>query len=41
MRLHENQLKLIRHLAQFNLLDYDSCLHMLDTAGTGGQVTLS
>lgn len=41
MRLHDNQLKLIRHLARFNLLDYASCLHMLDTAGTGNQVALS
>ena len=41
MRLHENQLKLIRHLARFNLLDYSSCLHMLDEMGTGDQVALS
>ena len=41
MRLHENQLKLIRHLAQFNLLDYASCLHLLDTEGTGDHVALS
>lgn len=41
MRLHENQLKLIRHLARFNLLDYASCLHLLDTEGTGDQVKLS
>ena len=41
MRLHENQLKLIRHLAQFNLLDYTSCLHLLDTEGTGDHVALS
>lgn len=41
MRLHENQLKLIRHLARFNLLDYASCLHMLDTTGTENQVALS
>ena len=41
MRLHENQLKLIRHLARFNLLDYASCLHLLDTEGTRDQVVLS
>ena len=41
MRLHENQLKLIRHLARFNLLDYAGCLHMLDMAGTGDKVALS
>ena len=41
MRLHENQLKLIRHLARFNLLDYASCLHLLDTEGTGDHVALS
>ena len=41
MRLHNNQLKLIRHLARFNLLDYSSCLHMLDETGTGDQVALS
>lgn len=41
MRLHDNQLKLIRHLVRFNLLDYASCLHMLDTTGAGDQVALS
>lgn len=39
--LHENQLKLIRHLARFQLLDYTSCLHILDTAGTGDKTALS
>lgn len=34
MRLHENQLGLLWHLALFNLLDYESCLVRLDT-GTG------
>lgn len=38
MRLHENQLKLIHHLARFNLLDYSGCLHMLDETETGDQV---
>lgn len=41
MRLHENQLKLVHHLARFNLLDYASCLHLLDTEETGDQVALS
>ena len=41
MRLHENQLKLIHHLARFNLLDYSGCLHMLDETETGDQVALS
>lgn len=41
MKLHESQLKLIRHLARFNLLDYPSCLHMLDTAGRGDRLALS
>lgn len=41
MRLHDSQLKLIRHLARFNLLDYAGCLHMLDTAGTGDKMALS
>lgn len=41
MKLHDNQLKLIRHLARFNFLGYAGCLHMLDTAGEGDQVALS
>lgn len=41
MKLHENQLKLLRHLARFNLLDYADCLDMLDTAKTGDRVALS
>ena len=28
-------------LARFNLLDYVSCLHLLDTEGTENQVALS
>lgn len=39
--LHENQLKLIRHLVRFQLLDYKSCLQLLDTAGTGDTTALS
>ncbi|MCM1149707.1 MAG: hypothetical protein NC319_06445 [Butyricicoccus sp.] len=41
MKLHENQLKLIRHLARFNLLDYDSCLDMLATPEMTDRVALS
>ena len=41
MTLHENQLKLLRHLARFNLLDYASCLHLLDTSGKTDAVSLS
>lgn len=26
MKLHDNQLQLLRHLARFNLLDYGGCL---------------
>lgn len=31
MKLHNNQLYLLRHLARFNLLDYQSCLELLET----------
>lgn len=41
MKLHDNQLQLIRHLARFNLLDYGSCLEMLDVDGTGDRTALS
>ena len=41
MKLHDNQMKLLHHLARFNLLDYPSCLRLLDTAGTGDAVSLS
>lgn len=41
MRLHDNQLKLLRHLARFNLLDYQSCLDMLATSETTDRVALS
>ena len=40
-KLHENQLKLIRHLAQFPVLDYESCLRILDTEGTGNKLAMS
>lgn len=41
MKLHENQLRLIWHLCRFSLLDYESCLHLLDTEETGDRVALS
>ena len=41
MKLHDNQLQLLRHLARFSLMDYPDCLDLLDTAGTGDRVTLS
>lgn len=41
MKLHENQIKLLRHLVRFNLLDYQSCLHLLATAETKDAVALS
>ena len=40
MMLHENQSKLIRHLARFNLMDYQDCLDMLDTEGVGDRTAL-
>lgn len=41
MKLHENQLKLIYHLARFNVLDYPHCLELLKTEGVTDQVRLS
>ena len=41
MKLHDNQLQLLRHLARFNLMDYPDCLNLLDTDGTGDRVALS
>lgn len=41
MKLHDNQLQLIQHLARFNLLDYANCLKMLDVDGTGDRTALS
>ena len=41
MKLHDNQLQLLRHLARFNLMDYPDCLDLLDTTGTGDRVALS
>lgn len=41
MKLHENQLYLLRHLAQFNLLDYSGCLELLKTPVLTDPVALS
>lgn len=41
MKLHENQLNLIRHLIRFHVMDYDSCLRMLDTENTGDMLAMS
>ena len=39
--LNENQLKLLWHLARFNLLDYPSCLDMLSTNENESRTALS
>ncbi len=41
MKLHHNQLLLIRHLIRFNSLDYESCLNILDTDNTHDKIALS
>lgn len=41
MKLHEDQLELLRHLARFHLLSYPDCLDLLDTEGTGDRTALS
>lgn len=41
MKLHENQLRLLRHLARYNLMEYMDCLGMLDTDGMGNRTALS
>lgn len=41
MKLHENQLNLIRHMARFHLLDYPSCLQILDPTGMTDRTALS
>ena len=41
MKLHEDQLRLIWHLCRFSLLDYESCLYLLDTEETGDRMALS
>ncbi len=35
------QFSLLQHLARFQILDYESCLKMLDTNNTGDMVKLS
>ena len=39
--MKDNQEKLIRHLIRFHILDYESCLQVLDTENTGDKVALS
>ena len=41
MKLHENQLGLLQHLAQYNLMEYLDCLDMLDTGGVKSRMALS
>ena len=41
MKLHENQLNLIRHLIRFNILSYEDCLSFLDTENSGDVVAMS
>lgn len=41
VKLKENQLRLLRHLAQFETLDYLSCLRMLDAEKTNNRTALS
>lgn len=37
----ENQKRLIRHLIRFHILDYESCLQVLDTENTENRIALS
>ena len=39
--MKENQKNLIRHLIRFHILDYESCLQVLDIENTGDKVALS
>ena len=41
MKLHENQLNLIRHLILLNILSYEDCLKFLDTENTGDMIAMS
>lgn len=41
MKLHKNQLKLIRHLIRFNIMTYDDCLKFLDTENTEDRIAMS
>ena len=39
--LHTWQVTLLRHLARFHILDYESCLKVIDTENTGDMVKMS
>lgn len=39
--LHTCQVTLLQHLARFHILDYESCLKVLDTENTGDMVKMS
>ena len=39
--MKDNQKTLIRHLIRFHILDYESCLQVLDTENTGDKVAMS
>ena len=41
MSLQKNQLILIRHLIRYNVLDYESCLELLDIDNTGDKIAIS
>ena len=41
MSLKKNQLILIRHLIRYNILDYESCLELLDMDNTGDKIAMS
>lgn len=41
MSLQKNQLILIRHLIRYNVLDYESCLDLLDMDNTGDKIAMS
>lgn len=41
MKLHDNQLRLIRHLIRFNILDYENCLKVLSTQDEKDEIALS
>ncbi len=39
--MKDNQEMLIRHLIRFHILDYESCLQVLDTENTGDKIAMS
>ena len=41
MKLHKNQLALIRHLILLNIMAYADCLTYLDTENTGDRIAMS